>query len=96
MFDFMTAVIIERRVVKFIKNLPLKHQEQVKKYILNLQDNPFPNDSKKLKGFEHLLRGDCGEYRIVFRVDMQKKSVYVLLVGKRNGDEVYRVLKEIF
>lgn len=91
----MIKIILEKRVVKFIKGLPLKHQKQVKNYILGLEENPFPNDSKKLKGFEHLLRGDCGEYRIVFRFNAPEQFLYVILVGKRNGDEVYRILKDI-
>lgn len=88
-------VVLEKRVVKFIKNLPNKHQSQVKKYILALQETPLPHDSQSLKNYASYRRGDCGEYRIVYRVDELTKTVYVLLVGKRNGGEVYKIMTGI-
>jgi len=88
-------IILEKRVVKFIKNLPNKHQSQVKKYILSFQENPLPHDSQSLKNYAPYRRGDCGEYRVIYRVDELEKIVYVLLVGKRNGGEVYKIMTGI-
>jgi len=88
-------ISLEKRVIKFIKNLPPKHQSQVKKYILSFQETPIPHDSKILKGYEPYRRGDCGEYRIIYRLDEDAKTVYVILVGKRNGGEVYKFLNNI-
>lgn len=88
-------ISLEKRVIKFIKNLPPKHQSQVKKYILSFKETPIPHDSKILKGYEPYRRGDCGEYRIIYRLDKDSKTVYVILVGKRNGGEVYRFLNNI-
>ena len=88
-------ISLEKRVIKFIKNLPPKHQSQVKKYILSFQETPIPHDSKILKGYEPYRRGDCGEYRIIYRLDEDAKTVYVILVGKINGGEVYKFLKNI-
>ena len=86
-------IILEKRVLKFIKALPSKHQEQIKKYIFGLQEKPIPHDSQLLKNYEPYRRGDSGEYRIVYR--LEEKTVYVILVGKRNGREVYQRLKSI-
>ena len=88
-------ISLEKRVIKFIKNLPPKHQSQVKKYILSFKETPIPHDSKILKGYEPYRREDCGEYRIIYRLDEDSKTVYVILVGKRNGGEVYRFLNNI-
>jgi mRNA interferase RelE/StbE len=88
-------ISLEKRVVKFIKNLPQKHQSQVKKYILSFQETPIPHDSQTLKGYEPYRRGDCGEYRIIYRLEEDIKTVYVILVGKRNGGEVYKFLNNI-
>ena len=88
-------ISLEKRVIKFIKNLPPKHQSQVKKYILSFKETPIPHDSKILKGYEPYRRGDCGEYRIIHRLDEDAKTVYVILVGKRNGGEVYKFLNNI-
>jgi mRNA interferase RelE/StbE len=81
--------------MKFIKNLPPKHQSQIKKYILNFQETPIPHDSQTLKGYEPYRRGDCGEYRIIYKIDEEIKTIYIILVGKRNGGEVYKFLSNI-
>jgi mRNA interferase RelE/StbE len=89
----MYKIILEKRVLKFIEKTPKKHQEQIKKYILGFQENPNPHDSKNIQTYDPYRRGDSGEYRIVYRVDEVDKKIFVILVGKRNGGEVYRVLK---
>ena len=91
----MYTIILDKRVIKIIQSLPPKHQGQVKKYILSFQDDPKPPDSETLKRYEPYRRGDGGEYRVVYRLDAKTETVYVLLVGKRNGGEVYRQLKKL-
>ncbi len=68
--------------------MPDKHARQVLMRIIELAGDPFPHDYKKLRGYEDMLRVDVGEYRIVYQVD--GKALVVLLVGKRNDDEIYR------
>jgi mRNA interferase RelE/StbE len=38
-------------------------------------------------------RTDIGEYRIIYSVD--GNLVEILLVGKRNGDEIYRLWERL-
>jgi len=95
MTNDLYSLILEKRVIKFIKTLPPKHQSQVKKYILGLGQTPVPHDSQMLKNYEPYRRGDSGEYRIVYRVDESIKTIYIILVGKRNGGEVYKTLKGV-
>lgn len=91
----MYKIILDKRAIKAIKKFPLKHQRQIKKYILSFQNEPIPHDSETLKGYNPYRRCDCGEYRILYRLDTQTETVYILLVGKRNGDEVYKHLKKL-
>ena len=84
---------LEQRVVKRIKRYPAKHQKQIKEKILSLGESPFPNDSKELVNCAPYRRCDCGEYRIVYRVDGD--IIYIILVGKRNDGEVYQALKRL-
>lgn len=84
---------LEKRVVKTIEGYPPKHQRQVKEKILSLQLNPLPHDSKALVNFTPYYRCDIGEYRIVYR--FYESTIFVILVGKRNGNEVFKELKRL-
>lgn len=59
------------------------------------QEEPRPRDSKILKDYEPYRRCDCGEYRIIYGIEEATKTVYTILVGKRNGGEVYQQLKNL-
>ena len=85
----MRAVDFSKKVPKYIKTLLPKHQKQIIKNILVLQNEVQPQDSKKLKGFEY-YRIDSGEYRIIY--SWSDSTVFVLLVGKRNDGDVYKKL----
>jgi mRNA interferase RelE/StbE len=84
------SLIIEHSARKSLKNLQPKFIKQIVFKIFTLQDNPFPQDSKKLKGFEDSYRVDQGEYRILYTVEDDK--IRVFKIGKRNDDEVYQNL----
>ena len=59
--------------------------------VLALPDNPEPHDSRLLKGSrDGNRRVDIGEYRVVYRTDDDR--LLVLVAGKRNDDEVCRLL----
>ncbi|MGI4752210.1 MAG: type II toxin-antitoxin system RelE family toxin [Janthinobacterium lividum] len=62
--------------------------------MLSLMENPTTNDSKLLVGYPHFHRCDIGEYRIIY--NFNESTIYVILVGKRNDSEVYKLLKNIF
>ncbi|MCC2646190.1 MAG: Cytotoxic translational repressor of toxin-antitoxin system RelE [Rickettsiaceae bacterium] len=89
----MYELHIEKRVIKYISLCPLKHQSQLKAKILSLKENPTPNDSKQLKGFDPYLRVDSGEYRIIYKI--QENNVFIIHVGKRNDEEVYKAFKRL-
>lgn len=91
----MIKLDIKPKAVKFIKLLPPKHKKQIKNYILNLQNNPTPHDAKNLIGFNPYLRADCGEYRLIYKFDSKKKLITIVLIGKRNGDEIYKHFKRL-
>ncbi len=91
----MPKLDLKPRAKKFLESLPPKHKRQVKDHILSLADNPTPHDAKKLIGYENYLRTDIGEYRIIYRYEPNPNTIVVVLVGKRNGDEVYRIAKRL-
>ncbi|AFZ45370.1 plasmid stabilization system [Halothece sp. PCC 7418] len=83
-------------VLDFLKGLQPKIAAQIAKKALSLNLNPLPNDSKQLKGYPNYYRVDCGEYRIIYRYQPKEDLVEVILVGKRNDDDVYRKLERLF
>ena len=85
----MRKIDASAQTQKFLRRLPPKHGRQIRGKILALADNPRPQDAKPLKGYPY-LRADSGEYRIIYRFD--DEWLYVIAVGKRNDDEVYRKL----
>jgi mRNA interferase RelE/StbE len=91
----MLTLDLKPRAKKFIESLPPKHKRQVKDSILSLQDDPMPHDAKKLLGYKNYTRVDIGEYRIIYRYENKEDLIIVVLVGKRNDDEIYRIAKRI-
>ncbi len=89
----MLLIDLKPKAKKFIDTLPPKHKRQIKDSILSLRDTPFPHDSKRLVGYEDYIRIDTGEYRIIYRYEIDKQLITVVLVGKRNDDDIYRIAK---
>lgn len=91
----MITLDLKPKAKKFISTLPPKHKRQIKDSILALQEMPLPHDSKKLKGYENYIRIDAGEYRIIYRYQQKDNLVTVVLVGKRNDDQIYKIAKRV-
>lgn len=77
----------------FLENLPAKQFKQLVNALFSLLKNPTPNDSQLLKGYPY-RRIDCGEYRIIYQIKIDE--LQVILIGKRNDDDVYKKLKRLF
>ena len=87
----MLKLDLTRPAKKFLKSLPPKQVKQVARKIIGLRENPLPHDSKQLKGkHSRYRRADIGEYRVVYYAT--DKTLFVVLIGKRNDDEVYKKL----
>jgi mRNA interferase RelE/StbE len=86
----MLTLQISRDAKKFLDTLPPKQFRQVVQKVFALLVDPRPHDTKELKGYP-FLRTDIGEYRIIYDVQ-GNETVRLILVGKRNDEEVYRKL----
>lgn len=89
----MLKISLTKSVVKFLKQVPSKQGRQLAMTLEFLRVNPFPQDSKKLKGTLDYHRVDMGEYRVIYRVDTEIKTVIIAFIGKRNDNEVYKKFK---
>jgi mRNA interferase RelE/StbE len=81
-------VVFKPSVEKDLRVLPPSVVERVFKKIEALKDEPFPRQSTKLAGAEHLYRIRIGDYRVIYSVDKDLKQVIVHYVRHRR--EVYR------
>ena len=82
-------------VLDFLKGLQPKIAAQIAKKVLALNVDPLPADSKHLSGYPGYYRVDSGEYRIVYRFNPNDDLVEVILIGKRNDDDVYKRLERL-
>jgi len=83
-------------VLDFLNGLQPKIAAQIAKKVLALNVDPLPNDSKQLIGYPGYYRVDSGEYRIIYNFNPEEDLVEIILVGKRNDDEVYKKLERLF
>lgn len=85
----MLRLLVSKKAQKFLDGLPPKQFRQIIRKVFALLENPRPHDSEELRGYP-FLRNDVGEYRIIY--DVQGDTLRLIVVGKRNDEEVYRQL----
>ncbi|MBI3942759.1 MAG: type II toxin-antitoxin system RelE/ParE family toxin [Chloroflexi bacterium] len=87
------TLVVAQDVLKDLgdaKKYPSKVSRQILLRIVVLGSDPYPADCKKVgEGY----RVDSGEYRIYYEVDEARRHIDVLIVDKRNDDQVYKRLK---
>lgn len=84
----MRVVDLSRDAEKVLRRVPQKHQKQLVAKLLELSENPRPNDATKVAG-STLLRVTIGEYRVIYSITAT--TVDVVLLEKR--DRVYKKLR---
>lgn len=82
----MLKLDLTKVAADFLTGLEAKQARQCWNKIVSLMREPRPNDSIDIG--EGFFRTDIGERRIVYRFDAQ--FVYIVIVGNRNDDQVYR------
>lgn len=82
---------LSKDVQRFLDRLDAKQYRQVVRRILALTNDATPRDSIKMEGSQY-HRVDQGEYRIVYFFEAD--TVYIVVVGKRNDDEVYAKVRQ--
>jgi mRNA interferase RelE/StbE len=91
----MLKIQLSKRAAKFLSSLPTKQAKQILSAIDETAKNPSSVISEKLKGYKDCERVTIGEYRFIFRIQQNVLILNVLIIGKRNDDEVYKIFKRI-
>ena len=90
-------VLAHRRVIKFLKNLQDERlKARLKEALAELQNYPIALrrlDVEKLEGLKRAYRVRVGEYRIIFLVDKEDKTIYITHIGRR--ESIYENLTRV-
>ena len=81
------TVYLKRSAEKEMQHLPPKIHDKIVAVLLQLKENPYPRNVKRLRGREG-VRIRVGDYRVLYIVDDVGKSIEVISVADRK--EVYR------
>lgn len=80
---------LEARALDFLEKIPEKHAGQIARKINAVAADPQERPAHPLKGFPEYFRVKSGEYRFIYRIE-DGVLLLVLIIGKRNDDEIYR------
>ena len=78
----MYNIILKKKAKKFIDRLPLNDKQRI---VDALRLLPFTGDIKHLHGYDNYMRLRVGDYRIIYTVNNDILTVYILDAGNR-GD----------
>ena len=84
----MYALLIKRSAERDLRRLSSAVFERVNEKILALRDDPRPPGVRKLAGALEGWRVRAGDYRILYQIDDEARTV--LIVRVRHRREVYR------
>jgi len=73
---------------KQLRALHREDQQRLAKAMLALAEDPRPRGSKKLSGYEDVIRIRVGRFRVLYSVAKKRLVILILTIGHR-GD-VYR------
>lgn len=81
-------IIISKSIQKQIENLPIDVRNRVIEKIKNLAQEPRPENSIKLKGFDQEYRIRIGDYRVRYEINDPNQIIKLLQCKHRR--EIYR------
>ena len=73
-----------------LAELPRLDQRRIKESIDRLAADPRPTGVKRLQGLREFLRLRSGNYRIIYTVEDDRRTVLIIKIGHRR--DVYRRL----
>lgn len=79
------TVFIKESAKKELEKIPEPYFSKIETTILNLEENPLPQGSKKLKGTSSSYRVRVSNYRIVYTIDNAVLLVEIIKVGHRKA-----------
>ena len=82
------SIEISRTAEKQLDKLNRDDQRRVVRAIIALADDPRPQGSRKLTGYDDVFRIRVGRYRVLYSISGKKLVIIILKIGHRK--DVYR------
>ncbi|MCZ6915697.1 MAG: type II toxin-antitoxin system RelE/ParE family toxin [Gemmatimonadetes bacterium] len=82
------SIEISRTAEEQLKKLDPDDRPRVAKAMVALADDPHPQGSRKLTGYDDVFRIRVGRYRVLYSVTGKKLIIIILKIGHRKN--VYR------
>jgi mRNA interferase RelE/StbE len=82
------SIDISQSAERQLRKLPREDQYRVVKAMLALADEPHPEGSRKLTGYDDVYRIRVGQNRILYSVEDKRLIIIILKIGQRK--DVYR------
>lgn len=76
-------VAIHDRVIKKLRKIPSNFQSRIVQAISDLENEPTPHNSIKLKGSDPGYRIRIGDYRIIYDIDYEAWIIQVRVLMSR-------------
>ncbi len=78
----------KKSVVKDLRKIPHKTQNNILSAITKLAKNPYLGDIKKMVNKDDCLRLRVGDYRVIFVIDKTNHTIIIYYI--RHRKDVYR------
>ena len=78
-------ITVKASVEKDILKIPADITARIFEHLEALSTDPFPQDSWKLTGAEHLYRVRIGDYRIIYEVILEDKEITIIYIRHRSS-----------
>ncbi len=82
------SIEISRTAEKQLEKLNRDDQRRVGRAILALADDPHPQGSRKLTGYDDVFRIRVGRYRVLYSISGKTLIIIILKIGHRK--DAYR------
>ena len=79
------TVIVARAARKELVKFPDRDQKKIAAALLEMSEDPFCGDIRKLEGMKNRWRRRVGQYRIFFAVDSTERVVSVSAILRRTS-----------
>jgi mRNA interferase RelE/StbE len=77
---------VDDDVWKYLDRIPRNDTKRIVAEMDKLTENPFGDDSKKMRGEDALWRRRVGSYRILYQILTEEKIVWIPRVARRTSN----------